>query len=139
MFLLCALLCSSTGASSEIYGPYVADYLRTIDGDTVEVVIHIYPGISIHTRVRERTIDTPDLRSRIPCEREIAEQAATFTRNMLESSAGVMVTDVGMGTFAGRIIGTLYIDGVKLGDALVSKGLAVKYSKRNAQVWCRDI
>jgi endonuclease YncB( thermonuclease family) len=37
------------------------DVIRTIDGDTFEAWVHLWPGLDLSTRVRLRGIDAPEL------------------------------------------------------------------------------
>lgn len=42
-FILILLFCVSLQvAAKEMYGPYQADVVRVIDGDTVKLVVHVY-------------------------------------------------------------------------------------------------
>lgn len=137
VILALALLAHTALADQHFYGPYLAQYVRTIDGDTVEMLLHIYPGQTVSTRIRERTVDTPELRSRSKCEKLLAKEAKQFTQNVLESAEFVMVTEVTQGSFAGRMVGKIMVDTSELGVLLKSAHLAVPYSERG-KAWCRD-
>ena len=47
-----------------IAGPVTARVIRIIDGDTIEVDAHPWPGHAVRVSVRLRGIDTPERRSR---------------------------------------------------------------------------
>lgn len=53
-------------ALSLLYGPYQADLVRVIDGDTIEVDLHVYPGEVVRVSVRENGINTPEKRPKRP-------------------------------------------------------------------------
>lgn len=133
-----AMLAAQVTAGSNFYGPYVANYIRTVDGDTVEVVLHTYPGMTIRTKIRERTIDTPELRSPHKCERILAAEARTVTQQLLEQANSILVTDVSTGSFGGRMVGTIIVDGQRIGEILLNNRMAVRYEDRGVLPWCTD-
>jgi endonuclease YncB( thermonuclease family) len=50
--------------------------IRTIDGDTFEARVHLWPGLDLTTRVRLRGIDAPELKASCPQELQMAEAAS---------------------------------------------------------------
>jgi hypothetical protein len=77
--LVTALLCNpvgSTGAADSqwrsVAGPVSARIVRIIDGDTLEVEAHPWPGHSVRVSVRLRGIDTPERRSQCADQRAAA-------------------------------------------------------------------
>jgi len=62
LYILCwclVLYGISLDARAEEYGPYRADVVRVIDGDTVVLDAHIWPGMTQRTHLRLSGIDTP--------------------------------------------------------------------------------
>ena len=60
-----------------IAGPVTAEVIRIIDGDTIEVDAHPWPGHAVRVSVRLRGIDTPERRSRCADQRAaVAREAA---------------------------------------------------------------
>lgn len=108
-------------------GPVPARVVRVIDGDTVLVDAHPWPGHAIRVSVRLRGIDTPERRSRCPSER----QAANFARNELERLVGGMETvqlvNVAGGKYYGRVLADLKADSHDVAAAMLESGLAVPY------------
>ena len=63
---LCFLLLFNSWvfARDIIAGPIFADVVRVRDGDSVEVVAHVWPGHDVRVSIRLRGIDAPELRAR---------------------------------------------------------------------------
>ncbi len=121
-------------------GPVSADVLEVIDGDTIAVRAHIWPGHFVETRVRLAGVDTPERRGPdCEAEREMADVAHTFTASWLDTASGddarIYLHDVETGSFAGRVIAHIVRgDGENLSDALLEAGLATAYGA--ASPWC---
>jgi endonuclease YncB( thermonuclease family) len=49
------------------------DIIRTIDGDTFEARVHLWPGLEMTTKVRLRGIDAPELKTSCAQELEMAQ------------------------------------------------------------------
>lgn len=91
--------------SQEIPGPVPAEILHIVDGDTVGVRAHTWPGQYVEIRVRLRGVDAPEIR-RVACEAERVkgQEATQFTRNWLTAPGGdgfapVMLTEIGPDSF----------------------------------------
>lgn len=116
-------------------GPIPAEIVRVIDGDTIAVRAHIWPGHSVETRVRLAGIDTPEIR-RPDCadERTLGELAARTVQGWLPEGATVFLTEVSLGSFAGRVVARLQTaDGRDLSAQLTALGLAQPYGQSS---WC---
>ena len=124
--------------SAEQYGPYNADIIRVIDGDTVDVNLYVYPGQINKTRLRLALIDTPELKSKQTCERELAKKAKEFTIKFL-AEGKAKVTINGMGRY-GRPLANIYINGYNLSSRLLDENLARKYQpiKKLRNKWCEN-
>lgn len=118
------------------FGPYPAEILRVIDGDTVEARISVWPGQHVMTKVRLRGIDTPEPRARCVAERILAEQAAQALAALIEPGS-VTIDGVGPDKYFGRVIADLVLPGGRdAASTLVSQGLARPYAGRTRQGWC---
>lgn len=121
-----------------IAGPVAADVVEVIDGDTIAVQAHIWPGHIVQTRVRLDGVDTPETR-RPACEaeREAGYRATEFTRSWLSNHEAVSLHQVRLGSFAGRVIAELKASDTEesLSDALLEAGLASVYGEEGP--WCR--
>jgi hypothetical protein len=52
------------------------DVVRTIDGDTFEALVHLWPGLDMTTRVRMRGIDAAEMKAACPEELRLAQAAS---------------------------------------------------------------
>lgn len=135
----CFAVCGSLHAmEADHYGPYEAKFMRAVDGDTYEMCLMVYPDVQITTRVRERTVDTPEKGKGAKCEAEKAKawEAKWFAETELEMAEKITVDEVGHGSFARRMVGKVYVDGVSLGYLLAEHGFAVYYADRDRKPWC---
>ena len=138
----CALAAVTAGgpfasqAEDILPGPIPATAERVIDGDTIEVVAAIWPGLATHARVRLASIDTPELNS--PCDG--ARARALQAREVVENAvAGVAIRLVHIRPehAYGRILADVQLsDGSDLGDLLLKLGLAKPYKARVRCDWC---
>ncbi|MCP5009166.1 MAG: hypothetical protein GY942_04210, partial [Aestuariibacter sp.] len=83
---------------------YPAQVLKVVDGDTVKVMVEVWPDMFIKTSLRIRGIDTPEAGHKAKCLQELAKArlATEFTRKFV--SGPVVVSDVGHGSFARRMV-----------------------------------
>ena len=125
-------------ASTEEYlpGPIPATIERVIDGDTIEVVAAIWPGVSTRARVRLAGIDTPELNSPCPAARAKALDA----REVLENAViGVTISLIHIRPehAYGRILADVQLaDGTDVGELLMTVGLAKPFARRVRCDWC---
>jgi len=129
---------AETTSSQDIPSPgrYSVDVLRTIDGDTFEARVHVWPGHDLTTRVRLRGVDAPELKARCESERVKAEAALVALRAML-ADRDVSIWNVGPDKYAGRIVaeaGTRRTPDIS--NALIAKGVARAYSGGHRDGWC---
>lgn len=135
-FISCILIANQLQSVSPLPGPIPAEVIRVIDGDTIQVRAHIWPGHSVETRVRLAGVDTPEIR-RPDCEAErtLGYEAQAFVSARLEPGQAVNLHDVELGSFAGRVIADIALDETKLSALLLEAGLAQPYG---ASDWCRE-
>lgn len=112
---------------------YNIDYPETVkvvyihDGDTFFVDLpNTRPIFGKRIGVRIRGIDTPELNDKREDVKEKARQAKMFLVEKLRSADEVDLRNWERGKFF-RIVADVYVDGVNLGDLLLSKGLAKEY------------
>lgn len=124
-------------ARESLNGPITAEVVRVIDGDTIEVLAHIWLGQNLKTRVRLVGLDTPELRGRCEQERVQARQARDLLTNHLSAGTTVTLHDVATGKYAGRVIARMVTDqGQDIGAVLVKAGLARPYDGGARASWC---
>ena len=111
---------------------------RVIDGDTIDGVAHIWPGIELHTLVRVRGIDTPEKRGGCSESRAQGSQATALTDSLVHTAQQVWLTSPEAGKFAGRIIADVWVDDTLLAPILIQRALAKPYDGRGARPnWCK--
>jgi endonuclease YncB( thermonuclease family) len=112
------------------------DVIRTIDGDTFEARVHLWPGLDVMTRVRLRGIDAPELKAQ--CEREfrMAEAASDALQNLL-AEGEVTIFNIGPDKYQGRVdadVATRRTPNVS--NALLAGGFARAYDGGHRSGWC---
>jgi endonuclease YncB( thermonuclease family) len=122
-------------------GPYPANVLRVLDGDTFEARVRVWFGQEITTLVRLRGIDAPELKAR--CGEEL--RGAEASRDMLASilqQGPVNLEDVALDKYAGRVVASIFVDqreGVApldVAKAMLAAGMARPYSGGRRDNWC---
>ena len=117
------------------YGPYQADLVRVLDGDTVQVDVRLWPGLAQRINLRVIGIDTPEKRTRNLCEKEKGLAATAYAETLLEG-AELTIDQIELGKYAGRVLGVLYVDGVDFGTTMTEAGHARPYDGGTRQEWC---
>ena len=112
------------------------DVIRTIDGDTFEARVHLWPGLDIMTRVRLRGIDAPELKAQCEKEFRMAEAASDALQNLL-AEGEVTIYNIGPDKYQGRVdadVATRRTPNVS--DALLAGGFARAYDGGHRSGWC---
>jgi endonuclease YncB( thermonuclease family) len=109
---------------------------RTIDGDTFEARVHLWPGLDMTTRVRLRGIDAPELKASCPQELQMAEAASDALRGLL-SEGGVTIYHIGPDKYNGRVVADAATARTgNVSAALLAAGHARRYSGGRRGSWC---
>jgi endonuclease YncB( thermonuclease family) len=117
-------------------GAYRADVLRVVDGDTVEVRVHVWLGQEVRTSVRLRGIDAPELHARCPAEHKGAEAARRRLEDLVSQGA-VTVSGPSPDKYFGRVLADLRTaDGRDVASILLAERLARPYQGGTRQSWC---
>jgi len=133
-----ALAWSVPAMASETFGPYEADVIRVIDGDTVVVAAHVWPGLTQTISLRLDGVNTPEKRRAPECEKILGRKATAFTTSFIGSAQTVRITGVHLGKFAGRALGKIEVPGKgDLGSALLAAGMAREYHGGHRGPWCK--
>ena len=112
-----------------------AHVVRVVDGDTIVVDAHPWPGWTRRVSVRIAGIDAPERRARCKKERGLAARAAEKVVSVI--GRDVLLVNVVEGKFAGRIVAEVILsDGRSLGSILLEAGLAVPYAGGKRRSWC---
>ncbi|RJF89633.1 nuclease [Oleomonas cavernae] len=117
-------------------GPFTADVLEVVDGDTLEVRVMIWLGQEVVTRVRLVGIDTPELRGDCDDEKRKAAAARDLLARLVAGGT-VTLRDVRYDKYGGRVLALVSTaDGRALTDQLIAAGLARPYDGKARVGWC---
>jgi endonuclease YncB( thermonuclease family) len=116
-------------------GPYGAQLLEVVDGDTIRVRIRIWVDIDTETLVRIDGIDTPELRGKCDEESALARRARGLVES-LTADAELALYDIRYGKFAGRVVARVEAGARDVGRTLLAEGLARPYSGGRRTGWC---
>jgi endonuclease YncB( thermonuclease family) len=112
------------------------DVIRTIDGDTFEARVHLWPGLDIMTRVRLRGIDAPELKAQCEKEFRMAEAASDALQNLL-AEGEVTIYNIGPDKYQGRVDANVATKRTaNVSDALLAGGFARAYDGGHRSGWC---
>ena len=131
----------STPGEKFAYGPYQARLLRVIDGDTLELEVAVWPSLVQKIRLRLDGVNTPEKRGKgvSDCEKSQAKKASAFTKKFVKNAQILIIRNIRLGKYAGRVLGKLHADNKDLGQALIKAGLARPYSGGTRKPWCTVI
>ncbi len=119
-------LFSSAFASSN-YGDVKATFIKNYDGDTITVNIAGYPPIiGKKISIRVNGIDTPELRTKSPKEKQLARTAKRLVNSLLKNAKNIELKNIKRGKYF-RIVADVYYDGKNIADILIKNKLAVPY------------
>ena len=108
---------------------YDCQVTRVVDGDTVKAIICVGFDILYKNTIRLYAIDTPESRTRNLDEKARGNLAKYFLKDSIENGKKVVIKTHlkdSRGKF-GRVLGTIWVDGVNINQALVDNHLAVSY------------
>jgi endonuclease YncB( thermonuclease family) len=112
------------------------DVIRTIDGDTFEARVHLWPGLEMTTRVRLRGIDAPELKASCPQELRMAEAAGDALRGLLDEGE-VTIYNIGPDKYSGRVVADAATRRTEnISAALLAAGHARSYGGGRRGSWC---
>jgi len=130
------LLLATAPAAARDYGPYVAKVARVVDGDTLEIEVEVWPGLTARSRVRLAGVNAPESRGKISdCERDAGKRATAFTREWVEQPGALTVVLSAQDKY-GRPLVHVRRDAEDLGVALIAAGLAHRYDGGKRGAWC---
>lgn len=129
---------SAHAKKSALAGPYTAEVVSVVDGDTVAVRVEIWPHQFLETKVRLAGVNAPELRAKCAAEADLAERARAFVADALGPGDLVQLSDIEVDKYGNRYVARLALPGGKdLSEALVSAGLAAPASNgRLPRPWC---
>lgn len=112
------------------------EVIRTIDGDTFEAQVHLWPGLDMTTRVRLRGVDAPELKAACPQELDMARTASELLQEIL-AEGGVTIFNIGPDKYNGRVVADAATRNTpNVSAALLASGLARAYDGGHRGGWC---
>jgi endonuclease YncB( thermonuclease family) len=115
---------------------HAVDVLRTVDGDTFDARVALWPGRELNTRVRLRGIDAPERHASCEAERVKAEAAARALRAML-GEGEVAIFNIGPDKYGGRVVADASTRRTpSVSQALIAAGHVRVYLGGRRQSWC---
>ena len=119
------------------------DVTSVYDGDTLTVQIPYTPDVfGKDLSVRIIGIDTPEMRSSCETkeqrdhEKALAIKARDQVVSMIALGKRVTLTELDRDKYF-RLLAVVKVDGVSIGDALITSGLAVSYYGATKAGWCK--
>lgn len=110
-----------------VAGPVKAQIIRIIDGDTLEVDAHPWPGHAVRVSVRLRGIDTPERRSRCASQRAAAQMARDELERLVSGFHTVELVNVAGGKYYGRVLADMKAGSRDIASAMLESGHARPY------------
>lgn len=95
------------------------------DGDSITLDISLGLGVYLHNqKIRLLGIDTPEIRGE---ERPLGIQSRDRLRELILDQKVLVRTELDRTGKYGRLLGTIYVDGVNINQLLLDEGLAEEY------------
>lgn len=141
LFLSAALACLLAGLShaaafETIAGPVAARVVKVHDGDSFSVDALVWPGTVVSVAIRVRGIDAPELRSKCPHERWLAERAREMLARRL-SRGQIRLSNIDGDKYYGRVLADVVLDdGTDLAKALLENRSVRPYGGKKREGWC---
>ena len=133
---LSALITVEARAKETLSGPFPAEVLRVVDGDTLDVRITVWLGQYLQTRVRLSGIDTPEKRGKCAEEKKLALEAQQALEKYIDTGT-VVLKNVTTGKYAGRVLADVEtVSGQPLSELLIQNGFARPYQGKKRMGWC---
>lgn len=142
-------------AASQAYGPYDAVVTKNIDGDSLVVMIDIYPGIYREVELRAPGVNTAELHPRFgcstkadptachaleQCEKTAAQKAAAYTASLFPVGSHVHVDNLNPNKtkYYGRMNADVTKGDVRWSTALLQSGNGRPYNGGKRVPWCQS-
>ena len=101
--VLALVLLAMPAHAETIAGPFEARYVSCYDADTCRFDVSIWVDLSVHTAVRMRGVDAPEIAGTCLVEKLLAATAREFMRALLERATTVQIASARAPCFAARV------------------------------------
>lgn len=144
---LCALMVLSSAFLPADDGPEPRHILpirgiEAIDGDSFQVLVHVWPGQMNQVILRLRGYDAPESTWRAKCEfeKKLGERAKAMADSLIQQSHSFELASPAWDKYGGRVIGDLLLDRRNIGPILKSMGLLQDYDGKGPKPgWCHNL
>lgn len=110
--------------------------LYTVDGDTFDARVALWPGLELKTRVRLRGIDAPERHANCEAEQRKAEASTRALRAML-GEGNVAIYNIGPDKYGGRVVADVATARTpNVSSALITGGHVRAYLGGRRRGWC---
>ena len=103
---------------------YKAKCISVYDGDTVTLDISLGFGVTMREKIRLLGINTPEVRGKEKLDGLISRDRL---RELINGKDIIIATHKDKGGKYGRLLATIYLDGVDINQQLIDEGLAKPY------------
>jgi len=103
---------------------YKAKCVSVYDGDTVTLDISLGFGVTMREKIRLLGINTPEVRGKEKLDGLISRDRL---RELINGKDIIIATHKDKGGKYGRLLATIYLDGVDINQQLIDEGLAKPY------------
>lgn len=114
------------------------EYVKNYDSDTITVDIKNVPAlIGKKISVRVKGIDSPEVKGKLPCEKEAARTAKKLVESLLKKAKRIDLEEVDRDKYF-RILAKVKVDGQDLSQILLKNNLAYNYNGGTKEKlnWC---
>lgn len=113
--------------------------VKNYDADTITFRLPNTTEFFSTMSVRVYGLDTPEIRGKTDCEKELAKSAKEFVKSELEKAKVISLKNV-QGDKYFRLLANVEYDGKDLTKELLSRGLAYEYfgDKKQERTWCDE-
>ena len=128
IFITLVVLCASLQADDINLHYYKAYVLDVYDGDTITIDINLGLGVVLaKQKIRLYGINTPEIRGGTPEEKARGFAARDYLRAVILNKAIILETHKDKSGKYGRLLGTIWVDGVNVNALLIATEHAVEY------------
>lgn len=114
-------------------------YLKNYDADTITFDIPgVHPLIGEKISVRVKHVDSPEIKGKLPCEKEVARTSKRLIENMLKNAKRIDLVNVERDKYF-RVLADVKIDGKDVAETLIKNNLAYAYEGATKEKinWCK--
>lgn len=115
------------------------EYVRNYDGDTITFHIpNVHPLLGKKINIRVNGVDTPEIRGKTKCEKDLAKVAKGVVERYLKYAKKITLRNIGRGKYF-RVVADVYVDNQSIKDVLIKKKLGYPYDGGTKPKidWCK--